>query len=852
MVDLDVLDAMGSTQARLKEVLTAMPPSTEERALMSEEQIKKAENDCKLRSDFEADINTRFAFEINYALRNSTMYSAVDLAWDAPPINKEVYPLMIYAQGRLDLSQCGDQIKKLPGWERFATLDKKTGSVTGVNLPRFFEVNFNLVRSVITRRLAAQANKYMSLFPYYKYEARSTSQVGKLRADILSQVMDIMADQYDLRHHEVQVMRDAMLYGHSLDFIRARWEKEEQTIFDPDINPELIDKATPKLKTIITKEGIGWINPHPSRIFWDNAHPMASINSDTGSNYIGFWDVIRYGDLAKNTKMWNRQNITYSSTIALLFSTYAQYFSQYYCTITPSCYPNMDLAAANDRLNNIGLYALNMENTAMVIGNYFKRIIPKDWGIGDYPFPVWLRQMVAGDKTVVYAEFIPSSPACYCGINENDSRQLNISIAMELLPYQDQMTQLLSFLLMVLQGDFQRIFLVDIDSVKAGPEGLKMLKDFRADMTGQSNGRPAATKVFEYSGTKMKELGVDVHRVIEMVQTQPSSAVTMIFQAMSQLVQLSERLMALSPHELGQPAPREISATETNMMAGTTETIYGFISDAIDEYRAAKKRVLYESYMVCGSPELRVPVTNRYTKAVIAKAGFKVEDEDADTVPGDDSVPSYHTVIGTKSKLLYHYIFTSRDGALRAVNTQSANVLTQLLSTIQDPVIKQAIPKEKLFEIYNEIFRLSGASIDLNLELQAGESNTLGPDKMAQIEQILQQLTGHAQQDVQQIQQIQQQVQEMPQIVQQVQQLMKAVEDLTGQVEEVAQRPQVDPVQLGKAEIEMKIKEALADQDLAKGRQEMRHAEESHTVDTALKGIKALSMPINGNGNGSS
>ena len=36
--------------------------------------------------------------------------------------------------------------------------------------------------------------------------------------------------------------------------------------------------------------------------------------------------------------------------------------------------------------------------------------------------------------------------------------------------------------------------------------------------------------------------------------------------------------------------------------------------------------------------------------------------------------------------------------------------------------------------------------------------------------------------------------------------------------------------------------------NLAKGRQEMRHAEESHTVDTALKGIKALSMPTNGNG----
>ena len=321
----------------------------------------------------------------------------------------------------------------------------------------------------------------------------------------------------------------------------------------------------------------------------------------------------------------------------------------------------------------------------MLIANYYRKIIPKDWGIGDYPYPVWLRMVVAGDKTVVYAEFLPSSPACYCGMNENDSRQLNISIAMELLPYQDQMSQLLSFLLLILQGDYQHILCVDVDSVESNDAGKKMLDEFRKDVQGKN--RYVATKVFEYSGIKMKDRGVDVKQIISMVQTQPSQGITMIFQAMSQLVQLAERLMALSPHELGQPAPREISATETNMMAGTTETIYGFISDSIDEFRASKKRMLYESYMACGSQSIRVPVANRYTKAVIAKAGFEVFDEDEESIIWvDREEPTYHTIIGTKIKLLYEYIFTSRDGALRSVNTQAANVLTQLLGTLQNPI----------------------------------------------------------------------------------------------------------------------------------------------------------------------
>lgn len=833
MVDLDVLEAMGSTQDRLREVFTAQKPPTEaEMIALPEYEKERLEKDIKLRDRFESDINRRFSEQINYALQNYQMYSAVDVAWDAPPINKETYPLMLYAQGRLDLGKCGKELKDLPCADKYTTKDQK-GNIVAVNLPKFFEVNFNLVRSVITRRLAAQANKYMSLYPYYKYEPRSTSQVGKLRADILSQVMDIQTDQFDHRHHEVQVMRDAMLYGHSIDFVRARWEREEQTIFDPDINPELNDPANPKYKTVVTKEGVGFVNPHPSRIFWDNAYPMSSINCDIGSEFIGFWDVIRYGDVANNPKFWNRTTISYSATIVQLFSTYAQYFSQYYCTITPPCDINtLDLSARNDRLNNLGLYAQDMRDTSMIIAEYFKKIIPKDWGIGNYPFPVWLRMKVAGDKTVVYAEFLPSTPACYCGINENDARQLNISIGMELLPYQDQMTQLLSFLLLILQGDFQRILLVDIDSVMSNPDGTKMLNEFRADVKGQN--RFVSTKVFEYSGTKMKELGIDPTKIVTMVQTQPSQAITMIFQAMAQLVQLAERLMALSPHELGQPAPREISATETNMMAGTTETIYGFISDAIDEYRSAKKKLLYESYMICGSQTIRVPIANRYTKSIIAKAGFEVFDEDEESIVWvDREEPAYHTVVGTKSKLLYEYIYTSRDGGLRAVNTQSANVLVQLLGTLQNPIILQNIKKEKLFEIYNEIFRLSGAAVDLNLDLGPGESNELGPNKQQQMEQVLTQLTQHAEQDAQGIQQVSQQVADMDQ---KFEELRKIVAELTGKVDEIDKKPnvvQVDPMKfiMGRQKMAM---------DAAEGRQRMRHAEETHAVDTTLKGIKAM------------
>lgn len=829
MPDLKVLEAMGSTQARLKEIFTAVGPSPDEAALMDDEQKEALEETIKIRQRFEEDITFRFSEQVYYMLKNWQMYSAVDLAWDAAPVNKVTVPLMLYAGGKIDVGACAKSIEGLPDSARYIRKDDK-GNVTSIDTPQFYEVNFNLVRSVISRRHAAQVNKYAALYPHYKYEARSTSTVAKLKADVVSQVMDIMTDAYDLRHHDMQCARDAMLYGHCVDFVRSSWEEECQYVFDDSTNPDLKIEGDLGVKKEVAKEGIGWVNPHPTRVFWDNAYPISSINSDTGCQYVGFWDIVRYGDVANNTQYWNRTNIGYSVGFINLFSNYANYFSQYYCTINPPCNQpgTNDLSASNDRLNNLGLYAQNQNGSSMLQANYFRKIVPKDHGIGDYPFPVWMRMLICGTNTVVHAEFLPSSPACYMGINENDSRQLNISIAMELMPYQDQLSQLLSLLLITIQACNVKVMAIDIDGAEPA-----MVKRMREDINGKN--RYSMIHVWEYSGNKMKELGVEPRKIVELIQTQPSQAVPQIFEAISKLIQLAERLMALSPQELGQPAPREISATETTLIAGTTETMYGFISEAIDEFRSAKKRILYEGWMACGSPNLRVPVIHRYTKKTIAKAGFKVEDEDGDEATYvDEETPRQFTITGSKSALRYDYIYTSRDGALRSVNTQAANAMVQLLGVIKDPVFLQQIPKEKLFDIINEIFRLSGTGVDLLLEVDANDPNQMGPDKQAQIEGVLQQLTANAEQERQQV----------GQLDQKFEQLLEMVKELTAQVQEIdakASGPMIDPLKESQTRQKMLLDQQSADLDMTAKEQQMIQDAQAHELDMRLKEAKAAS-----------
>lgn len=730
MISLEALASVGTTNATLRDIFTAKPVAAD--APLTEEERKKANLRCEIRKRFEDRINNRLMEHINFSLKNYQFYSAVDLAWEPPPLAREIHPLVLYAQNRIDLGACAAQLEALKCADQFVKKDEK-GKITGINLPKFFDVSINLVRSMITRRLAAQSNKYNNLFPYFKYESRSTSQVGKLRADMMSQRADIMADQFDYRHSDTQAYRDALMYGHSIDFVRCAWERDVQWAKKFKAAE---DKSTPQFEAKTTREGLAWVKPHPSRVFWDNCYPLASLNSDSGCSYLGFWDVQRYGDIANDPAYYNRTDVGYNQVYLSLFQTYAQYFSQYYTTINPPAQPSnfADATSANDQKNLIGFYSGDMNDTSIVVANYYEKLKPCDWGFGSYPYPVWVRFVVAGWNTVIYAEILPTAPAAVLSYNERDDRKVNLGIGHEMLSWQDHMTNLVSYLLLSLSGDNHKVLVLDIDALSK-----EQLTEFRKRTEGK-NWRTETT-ILEVSRRKLDELGLKLEQVVQLIETKSSAQITMIFEAMLRLMSLVERIMALSPQEQGQPAPREISATETNLIAGTTESVYNFISDAIDEFRAAKKRIIYESYMAFGEPKFQLPITGRYSKATIDKAQVQVTDMDDEEV--SNSFGRYTgTLIGTKSAIEHDFIFTSRDGAERASNQQAAQNLTEgLKSILPIPAVQEALTRNRLFEILNEYFRLSGA-FDLKLPDDDPRGNEpISPAANEEFQQALQQMT---------------------------------------------------------------------------------------------------------------
>jgi hypothetical protein len=760
MIDFDILTEAGTTNERLRRFFTAKMPGTEvvarklakldkKEARKYKAELRELEKDVKRRKDYEDKLASILQENVVFSLQQHSLYGAVDLAWDGVPINRAIFPLLLYAQGRIKIGEAIKSLQQLPDGQKYIRKNDDNGTVS-IDLPKFTEMNINLVRSVITRRLAAQENKYGNLWPHFKYESRTAGPTGKLREELVSQKMDIMADQFDYKTFEEQMKRDLFLYTRQVAFPRCAWEREVQW-HKKDQAVEFEATGTIAKKSVVVKEGICWTRAHPSRLIWDNNYPLTSLNTDTGCEYVGFWDVMRWGDIANNPAYFNRDSVAFSADTAAWFNHYSTYFNQYFDVITPPTVPDNDATATNDRKNNTGIYNGEMAKSATFFTHIFLKEKPQDWGWGTYPHPVWVHLCVAGDATVVYAEIMPSSPASVWSHNENDSRLVNLSMAHELMQYQDQLTNLFSQLLETIKADLFSIAILNTDIFPDTDDGKKALNDFRATMEGVNF--YASTQILEASFAKFHQVGIDIKsadNIFKIVRSSTNEKISDIFRSITTLIAMAERMMALSPQEQGQPAPHEISATESRQLGDTTETMAGFISTAIDRGRAAMKRICYESWIAKGEDQFELPVVTRFPTEIITKAGLQVV--------GENEL----VVRGSKLSLVHDYIFTSRDGGDRVSNTEGAKVLVELIGRMGQMVpeaqraVLGAMGKQKLFDIYNEVFRLAQTSVDLNLTVRPGEDDNLLIEDDEQVMQLLARLGQATAQNTEQIQQIMQ------------------------------------------------------------------------------------------------
>lgn len=728
MVDPKVLAKFNCTPERLRKLFTAdMPAETPAQVSMDASQPppddKKPKNDGQRRRAWESKIRSRLYDGVGANLRSARPNQAVDLAWDAPPIQRHTIPLLMWAQGKLKIETAYTQCIAVSSEETANRLFRKTTAngkaAIELNTARITDISIDLLKSYVTRRHAAMDALWSNLWPLFKYDPRGTDDVAMLRADALSQRVDIISDSYNYRHFFSQCRRQMLLYGWSMAIPRAAWDRQISWKFEDTSTGEKSDKV----ESYVTREGVDFVNPHPSRIFHDLSSPLANINTDTGPTFLGYWDVVRWGSLlTPSSSFFNLDHVFITDTWVQMVGMYPDFFPYYFdpCVLNwPNLAAGQDPTMANDRQTQIGWYSSQAKDVGVLLTHYFEKINPKVEGIGDYDADVWIHLTVAGDCTVVAGEFLPSIPGCYGGVNWNDSRLANQSMGMALLSYQDQCSNIMSSMLMQLRTSLIQLWLLDKDSLD--PKILKQFEDNAADSDWWVD-----RKLLIYSATKLRDLGVqDPRQAFAVVQAQVQNVFDAGMKALTQLLNLADRLLILSPNELGQPNPREVSAREVSDIATSVQAMYAFINQGPREQVAAAKELIYDSLICCGTENFRVPVTKRYTRDVVERAGMSIPD-DVVIKDGDDIIPINTPVMGNLKNLIFDVYFDTRDGAERVMNTQGATVVMQLLqSLIQIPGLAEKMGIRNIMDAANIVIRMSGAPWNFQFEMPQGGDDSL-------------------------------------------------------------------------------------------------------------------------------
>ena len=107
MVSPAVLKKYNCTPERLRAIFTApsagATPNTVDAPGVGDENRKKPLTAGEIRGRFEARIRSRLLDGVQNNLKAARPYQAVDLCWDAPPIQNETIPLMLFAQGKINV-----------------------------------------------------------------------------------------------------------------------------------------------------------------------------------------------------------------------------------------------------------------------------------------------------------------------------------------------------------------------------------------------------------------------------------------------------------------------------------------------------------------------------------------------------------------------------------------------------------------------------------------------------------------------------------------------------------------------------------------------------------------------------
>lgn len=719
MVNLKLLEKRGISVEKLKALL-----SREEKDPAVSEKLK----------NFRLRLSSRIRRGIDANISKGYIFHALDSAYDLP--FKQVSPTLLNTL--LDKDADDEKVKSAINAYGFdlnsvviESKDEKTGkTIRKVNAPAFFAVYVPLVKAYIAIRWGKIMND-RRLVPFLKYEPAISDPKSRTQCEALTSRIEVMSNQMGYFNAVKQAVFYMLLYSVCLKFPTEEWyvEKQETEKQEDDTIEE--GEGDKKRFFRITKEGIRYHHPHPSRIFYDEAYKLSSFNTDSGCEFAGFWKVLRYKDLRNNSSYYNTDKITvgdlkFWNNASLFFNTV------YNCTIEIP--QPVASSVSNDRESKMAetTYSDVMDDKSVLVSDYYEKIIPSECGLGDYDCPVWFRFVVAGFDTILYAAPLPYCPAIYYGYDPDENRSMNSSLGMEVLPFQDQVSNLFSQYLLAVKQNLTNITFVDEDVV--GDTWLNKIKNYGEKLWRGHNFMP-------FSSAKLKKHQHD-HRQAFYSHKFPYLDTNGILQAINTVLQVMERTLVMSSQEIAQAASHEQTREEVKNISQSTSTRLTFTSHPVDDAREAMKMQLYLGLMAYGQDEFyaQIPFESTLTKEKLKELGFTWA-EGSEEKDMDGNIKRVSAKANKNTAIALVKFAANRDGNDRIDNTQNAvQMANALASWMGNPILSAAIGPDQGIMMLNMISRMAGFPREFKLQNKAPQVEQQQNEQQQQLIELLKKL----------------------------------------------------------------------------------------------------------------
>lgn len=648
-------------------------------------------------------ITNRIKDGYNRNLADWKTYAAIDLAQDAV-FNQSTATFVRHLMSR-KFDNAEMMLAEVEKWglkesDLFLTVKQDGSEVKKINEPVFYRLLIPLCRSYCTARIASLYNE-RNTSPLLSYKPLKKTARNRVICEIVTDIVNKISNDYGYPSYLDQAIRQTVKYGVALSFPKEEWDCQEQIEED--------DESKSGFKTVTVKEGLRYNFPHPTRMFYDLYNPLTTINSDTGCEFLAYWEVIPFSDILDNRDYWNRKTISYGTN--WFASTLAgNYFNEFYpCRLK---FPVLGEFEAK-REDKAAFYSSSDRDKAVFQTVMFMKLRPRDWDLGKYEdgklvktydHYVWHRFYVAGDSTIIWAEPCAYTPSWFMGYDYDAQSGRQSSLGLETIPWQDLLGNIITQMLLTVKQNLANVTWYDSNMVnKSDVDELKNLGE----------GFYRGMNFLKYDSMKTSRAGFNPKDAFLPVQLNYRSIQDQV-QMMGTILNIMERVLQFTAQEVGATASHYQSAEEIKTVNQSSDQKTNYTGASIDAGIDAWKVQLYMASRAYLDPDFESEVSADIPEVdkVLAELGFEVTGKSKDKI----------FVKGKKSKLELDQFARHGGDHEPETDQQTAQALFSVIGIIAShPEIFQPIGVKRIISLLEQAAKFAGADKDFKLGTDAAK-----------------------------------------------------------------------------------------------------------------------------------